>query len=122
MSLGSPGFAGMTKAAAPTYPIRLFPNGPQGAQRIAPYSLPIDAQTAAHYLVFRRKQRADAPWVSMKRTPQKSLKPADLARRYVPDLSGPVPRPAPGPRNVKEEDVRRAVKDLFRQRARHAQA
>lgn len=54
---------------------------------------------------------------------QKPLKPADLKRRYLrlPDPSGPIPRPAPGPRNVKDEDVRRAVKELFRERAGHAQ-
>lgn len=57
----------------------------------------------------------------MKHASQKSPKAADLMRHYVPDLSGPVQRAAPGPRNVKPEDVRRVVKDLFRQRARHAQ-
>jgi len=58
----------------------------------------------------------------MKHPPQKSPKAVDLKRRYLrlPDPSGPVPRPAPGPRNVDAEDVRRAVKDLFRERARHA--
>lgn len=58
----------------------------------------------------------------MKQPPRKTVKPADLKRYHVPDLSGPIQRPAPGPRNVKEEDVRRAVKDLFRQRVREAQA
>ena len=58
---------------------------------------------------------------NMKQSSGKSAKAADLARRYVPDLSGPIPRPAPGPRNSKAEDVRRAVKELFRQRAGHAQ-
>ncbi len=35
--------------------------------------------------------------------------------RYDPDLSKPAPPLVPGPRNISDEDIRRAVEQLFRE-------
>ncbi len=54
---------------------------------------------------------------------KKTSKPAAPKRRHLPDLSGPVPRPATGgPRNFKAEDLRKAVDTLFAKLATRTQA
>jgi hypothetical protein len=54
---------------------------------------------------------------------KKPNKPAAPKRRHLPDLSGPVQRPAPGgPRKYKAEDLRKAVDTLFDKLASRAQA